>query len=234
MKKLLKQVKDVIRLLYGRLFIVRDGFWFIDIPRTSSSSVRLELGEKFGRGHGKVSIASHSDYRSKQVFLDHMTAKNMKYFVGEKNWNKIFTFTIVRNPWDRTCSMYHYRKKVGDINPEWSFRDYILKLKKAKPDTKYFEYHGYRFGASDYVLGDDGEVIVDFIARYENRANDLKYIANRLNIEFDNLGELKILAAKPKGMHYSELYDVETENIIREVYFKDIELFGYKFEDRKK
>lgn len=238
MKKFWKYIKKIIRSIYGRLFIVRDGFWFIDIPRTSSSSIRVELGEKFGKVHGKAIKASlvgsslvGSNDVTQQLFLAHTTAKEMRGFLGSAAWNKIFTFTVVRNPWDRTCSMYHYRKRIGNINPEWSFQDYVFELAKAKHDTQYFEYHGYRFGACDYILGDNGEVIVDFVAKYENRVHDLKIIASRLGLEVEDFGELKILEAKPKGVHYSEFYDSEMQNIVGEVYSKDIELFNYSFDD---
>jgi hypothetical protein len=255
MKKFWKYIKKIIRSIYGRLFIVRDGFWFIDIPRTSSSSIRVELGEKFGKVHGKAikaSLVGSNDVTqqlflahttpcrtrlarnadvTQQLFLAHTTAKEMRGFLGSAAWNKIFTFTVVRNPWDRTCSMYHYRKRIGDINPEWSFQDYVFELAKAKHDTQYFEYHGYRFGACDYILGDNGEVIVDFVAKYENRVHDLKIIASRLGLEVEDFGELKILEAKPKGVHYSEFYDSEMQNIVGEVYSKDIELFNYSFDD---
>ena len=226
MIKLLKNFKKKIDESYGRFSIVQHGFWFVDIPRTSSSSIRSELGKRFGRAYGKKNVVE-KQHATSQIFSDHMTAIKMQAFIGDSNWNKLFTFTVVRNPWDRTFSMYHYRKKKDDIPREWNFRDYVFELAKATSKCKYFGYYAYRVGASDYVLGENGEIIIDFIARYENRLHDLKEIASRLNL--NEFGELRIQSSKPREAHYSEFYDSETQEIVRQLYYRDIELFNYEF-----
>ena len=124
--------------------------------------------------------------------------------------------------------MYHYRQKVNNIPREWSFRDYVLELAEATPENKFFKHHGYRFGASEYILGENGEILVDFIAKFENRSQDIKLISSRLDL--DNFGELRIQSAKPREAHYSSSYDSEMRDIIRRLYYKDIELFGYEFD----
>jgi hypothetical protein len=80
-------------------------------------------------------------------------------------------------------------------------------------------------------LGDKGEVIVSFIAKYENRSHDLNFIASQ--IKLDTFGELSIQAASPENKHYSQFYDAETKEIIRRLYAKDIELFDYEYLDEK-
>jgi hypothetical protein len=222
-------VKRFLKKAYGCLSIVRHGFWFVDIPRTSSSSLRSEFGKHFGRVYGKKNLIE-KEHATSQIFVDHIPAREMRSLLGNSIWKRIFTFTIVRNPWDRTHSMYNYRQKVFGIPREWSFRDYVFALEGASCESEFFEYHGYRYGASEYVLGDNGEIIVDFIARYENRSHDLKMIASRLKL--DDFGGLCIQMATPKDKHYSEIYDVETREIIRRLYAKDIDLFGYEFYDK--
>lgn len=230
MNKHIKWVLKNIYRAYGRFLIVRHGFWFVDIPRTSSSSIRSELGKHFGRVYGKKNVLE-KELASEQIFPDHLPARKMSAFLGNSKWNSIFTFTLVRNPWDRIYSMYNYRRRVGDELPkEWSFRDYVLALGKASSESKFFKYHGYRYGASDYVLGKNGEIIVDYIGKYENRLHDLNLIASYLGLS--KLGELTIQRASPKNKHYSEYYDPETRDIIGRLYAKDIELFDYGFDDK--
>ena len=229
MIRLFRRALKTIDRAYVRFMIVRHGFWFVDIPRTSSSSIRSELGKRFGKAHGKRNIIE-KEHSSNQFLPDHMPAREMRDFLGHSKWNRIFTFTVVRNPWDRICSMYHYRRKMGNIPGAWGFRDYVLALGKASLKNEYFSYHGYRYGASKYVLGEDGEIIVDFIAKYENRLHDLQLIASRLN--FRELGQLHIQSAAPRNRNYSEFYDSETREIIRSLYKEDIELFDYKFDEK--
>ncbi|MGI9319305.1 MAG: sulfotransferase family 2 domain-containing protein [bacterium] len=208
-----------------RLSIAEHGFWFVDIPRTSSSSVRAELGRHFGPIYGKNNVME-KQHATQQTFGDHISAKRIRDFLGQDAWNEIFTFTIVRNPWDRIYSMYNYRKKLGRLPKDMEFRDYVLALSAR---NSLFDFHGFYFGAWDYITDDNGEIMVDFVAKYENRAHDLKFVASQINIE--HFGELSIQSASPKGAHYSNSYDPETREIISTLYEKDIALFKYKFDD---
>lgn len=106
----------------------------------------------------------------------------------------------------------------------------MLTLGKASSDTKFFKLRPYRCGQSEFVLGDNGEIIVDYIAKFENRSHDLKFIASHLN--FNGLGKLTIQSASSRRKHYSEYYDTEMKEIVGHLYKKDVELFGYRFEDK--
>lgn len=225
-KNILKRAVKGIEMAYGRHAIIRNGFWFIDIPRTSSSSLRAELGKRFGRVYGKRKVPGKERVH-RQIFPDHMLAREMRDILGPQTWSNLFTFTMVRNPWDRIYSMYNYRKKEDSIPQQWSFSDYVHALQNAPADSEHFRFNGHYLGATDYILDENGNIMINFIARYENRSHDLKEIGTRIN--FDGLGRLHLLDASPKGRHYAEFYDPETKEIIRRLYAKDIELFGYEF-----
>ena len=83
--------------------------------------------------------------------------------------------------------------------------------------------------ACDYLLDDSGELMVDFVAQYENRQKDMAYIGNRIGCP--ELGTLHI--AKRKSLldryHYSEYYDTELCDIVAEVSRWEIEEYGYSF-----
>lgn len=211
-----------------RCLVQQSGFWFVDIPRTSSSSIRSELGARFGKAHGKKNVIE-KEYSTPQIFPDHIPAKRMRSVLGRSIWDEIFTFTFVRNPFDRIYSMYNYRRKVAP-RLKYSFRDYVLALRTADPDTPFFKYQGFRYGASDYLLGDDGEIIVDFVGKYENRVNDLNAVASLLKL--NDFGKNFIQKASPQNRHYSEFYDSEMKEIIYELYAKDMALFDYEFEQK--
>jgi len=176
------------------------------------------------------------EYRTKQIFKDHITANKMCDILGETTWNRLFTFTVIRNPWDRVYSMYNYRKKVKNIPETTSFRNYVLCLEQAMigdgvgPLDINFNYSGFRYGIAEYILGKNGDLLVDYIARYENREHDLKKIAAKLN--FPELGKRFIQKANFSNLHYSEAYDLETKEIVQKLYKKDVDMFNYKFDER--
>lgn len=218
----------LLKRAIGRILVIRDGFWFVDIPRTSSSSIRSELGQQFGRAHGKRKVMQ-AEFARPQLFSDHLTARQMRSIIGPRHWQKLFTFTMVRNPWDRVHSMYHYRRKIAQNLPAgWTFDDYVCALVEADERSAHFALDAYRLGAADYVTGEDGEVIVSYIARFERRSEDLQHIAQTIHCEA--LGQRVLQYAAPKGRHYSEFYSDKTRELIARRYAQDVELFHYSFE----
>ena len=217
---------DLTRLpfkYYGVYKIVKNEFWFVDIPRTSSSSIRKDLGEKFGIPYTKTKILG-----AIKAFKDHRTAIQMRNLLGKDNWENLFTFTFVRNPWDRTFSMYHYRRKTGTIPASMHFNDYVYELFKAHTSSSdYFHFPRHYLGAADFVLNESGEIIVDFIGKYENRREDLKRIEEEIGV--DNIGSDIVRNLTPEGAKYHDHYTQETREIIEEIYQKDIQLFEYEF-----
>ncbi len=213
---------------YGIKQIKKNGFWFVDIPRTSSTSLKVQFARKYGRTYAKYFLRGKK-YRVNGIFADHLTSKRMIEILGQEVWNNIFTFTIVRNPWDRAVSFYQYRinrnKVIKSGHSLMSFKENILMLKKY-----YDEYRSFNsrltYPCYDFISYKN-KIIVDKVIRFENREEELKEISNKIG--FDVLATEhyeKILGKK----NYNEFYDNETRKIIEEIYAKDIEEFGYSFE----
>lgn len=215
-----------------RYFALRNvrkaGCWFVDIPRTSSTSIRVEMGRIFGLGFGKK-CPPEEESGQISALGDHVTAQDVRRRFGGDLWKELFTFSFVRNPWDRFLSLYFYRKNCGEL-PNISFKDYARQL-----DAPRYKGHGlyvdpaYYYSMSDFLLDQDGRLLVNFVGRYENRENDLKVVADRLGVEFSGLHLQK---TKNKKQHYSEYYDEETRALVGRVYQLDISFFGYEFESR--
>lgn len=230
--------------------ILKHGFLFIDIPRTSSTSIRVELGLTFGIPYSKKNTLDKK-YSKPQIFRDHMPAKFLKARFGNKLWERIFVFTLVRNPWDRTYSMYNYRRKSGSIPANLGFRDYVIELnnsvkdkieniaknlsiidfldlKKPGDGRITFNYAPYYLSCSNYIYDNNGNKLVNYVGKYENREHDLNVIAKKIGL--NNLGNIHTQEASLSS-HYSENYDNETRDIISFLYEDDIKNFNYEFGD---
>lgn len=214
-----RRVKNAVR---------RQGFWFVDVPRTSSTAVRLELARKFGPVNDKLNVLGETS-AVKQMLGDHIRARRMRQNVGPDIWDRIFVFSIVRNPWDRISSLFFYIKKLGHLPEDMEFSDFILQLETATADTPCFEHRTRRLAAADYLIDADGKLIVDYIVRFENREEGLREVAQKIG--FPELGQKQAQKASPTGRHYSSYYNTRTRDIVAKRFAIDLEMFGYEFEN---
>ncbi len=206
--------------------IRKNGFWFVDIPRTSSTSIKVELGRRFGPSYGKTNTVE-SRYSLEQYLPDHMLAREVRDLLGQTVWDQIHTFTIVRNPWARVLSFYNYLRKLEKVPDAWTFAEFVRRMVEANDGTRYFEYHAKRRAASDFVLDVVDSVLVKHIIRYEEREAGLARVASRLNIP--DLGRVHTQAASPPGQDYRTEYDDETRELVAQRFAKDALLFDYTF-----
>lgn len=212
--------------------IRKKGVWFVDIPRTSSSSIKVELGRHFGFPYGKSNLTDKG-FSTAQVIPDHLPAKYMRNQLGSGIWDGLYTFTFVRNPWERMVSMYFYRLLKGHYSEDLTFRDYVKQLKSLAEGHRppLFANYVFYLGCSDYIFDGDNSLI-SYIGRYENRASDIQEISAA--IKCPELGVLFLQKSSASNKeHYSFYYDEETKEIIGNIYSSDIKRFGYKFESMR-
>ncbi len=78
------------------------------------------------------------------------------------------------------------------------------------------------------LFNEKGEVIVDFVGRFENLADDFAYICQYLGLQ----ATMPYLN-KSKHSSYQSYYDKDTRDLISEYFKDDIALFGYDFEGHR-
>ena len=77
----------------------------------------------------------------------------------------------------------------------------------------------------EWLKDDEGEVSIDFAARFESLAEDFRVIAERIGID----AELPHLNATRRA-GFREYYDDESRDIVGHWFREDIEVFGYTFD----
>ena len=142
-----------------------------------------------------------------------------------------FKFCFVRNPWDLMVSSYNWwirdpkgqprKRKIQNIIMQMSFGDFI----KSEYSNQVNEVKHLGMGQHYSFTDDDGNILVDFIGRFENLQEDFNIVCDKIGIPRQQLPH----ANKTKHKHYTEYYDEETKQIVAEKYAKDIEYFNYKF-----
>ncbi len=184
----------------------RHKFVFIHIPKTGGTSIAKIL---FG----------YCDHIIKHQFAQDIITESGQY-------NDYFKFAIVRNPWAREVSRYHYQRKTPshEFYKEANKLSFKKWLKKRHKDKTFMDFYGAPM--LDWISDDPGNIIIDFIARLETINKDWPMICSKLKID-SQLPVLNISEHK----HYTVYYDDETREMIARAYEKDIKYFGYKYGD---
>lgn len=221
-------MRKFISKIKFKKFIKNKGFWFIDIPRTSSSSTRLSLHKMFGKYYGKSNIFE-KEFAQESFYEDHLTNNECLLFFGEKYWHNINKFTIIRNSWERFYSIYGYlqRGKLIDSDllfPKFVEQSYeIFSNKKSKlnlwPKTIY--------PAVSFLRKPNGSIDNSIrIINFENREYELKSYFNEFNIEFK---PFKSIMNSNLKKNYREAYTDLSKDLVAKIYAEDIARFDHKF-----
>ena len=188
---------------------------FIHIPKCAGSSINIDLKlESIGfSGHSPASC--HFDY------INH----------------EYFSFTFIRNPYDRLVSAYKYFKKLAPGH-RWYKRNSIIADSASNMDFEEFANHvtdfqklmvrqdgsfesGIHFQPFSYFLDDE----IEYIGRFETIQHDYFSIRSRLNLPIKSLPKTN----STQNRNYKELYTEKTKHIVYNIYKEDIKKYNYEF-----
>jgi chondroitin 4-sulfotransferase 11 len=180
---------------------------FIHVPKTAGTSVLDWFDDKL-----KSRVEAH--------WVVYDTSKFMDYY----------TFTFVRNPWDRFVSEYEWRVQRspwGRRRKDISFNECCKAFAKNELDVLYRpkqRIHLWnQLNVIEHAVGSIKNV--NYIGRFENIEYDFNIICDEIGMKHKKLPHIN----KTKRNHYTEYYDDVTKQIVAEKYAKDIEYFGYEF-----
>ncbi|MBU3023748.1 sulfotransferase family protein [Aestuariibacter sp. A3R04] len=215
---------------------------FVHIPKAAGQSV-----EHFFLDHHNLSWAERAplllkynpDPNKGPERLAHLTAKEYVEcgYISDETWNQFFKFSFVRNPWARIVSEYNYR----NYHKRMSFRNFVTRGMPEKSD--YSDSYRHLMPQYDFLHDEAGNLLVDFVGRFENLQTDFDYVCSQLGFGDTKLPhvnssknqsllqKISIFMSKEskKRKHYSEYYDDVTRKIVQKMYSKDIDTFGYRF-----
>lgn len=78
------------------------------------------------------------------------------------------------------------------------------------------------------MLIDKGEIIVNFVGRFENLHEDFNRVCDMIKVKRNKLKHVNDLSDRP---HYSFYYNLDSRNYVAEIFKWYIEVFGYTFDD---
>lgn len=217
----MQQYTTIEKLDYVSRRIDEIGFWYVDIPRTSSTALRLAFYRRYGRLFGKP---SNSQGLGSGLIPPHVPAREVRDQLGSGRWERLYTFSIIRNPFERLLSLHRFLRANGKLSGV-TFSEYVRQL----ADGRGFTYHGHHLSNFGYLADPDGRLLVTDVFRYENRDRDIAIIAERTRCP--ELLERKARVYQTGSDHYSRYYDAATRRRVETLFADDLHQFGYRFEE---
>ena len=208
-------------------------FIFVHIPKSGGSSCDKALKRSlplWERSHWLTH--KRSKHQSLCVVQERMRMErpSWRYFWQKPlpNLTDYFTFSFVRNPWDRVVSLYHYLQRTSstsEIQSLSSFGEFIAAVEQRQPFIEAM--HSFRSQQS-LLTNLDGSRIVKFVGRFETLADDFQTVCRKLNVPC-RLPHVN----QTRHAHYSDYYDEWSRQVIADRFAEDIAAFGYQFNEEQ-
>jgi hypothetical protein len=218
---------------------------FIHIPRTAGQSIEnffLPLHGLTWKTRAPLLLRHNPDPALGPERLTHLTASeyiDCGYLTCDA-FDNYFTFSFVRNPWDRLVSEFRYRR----YDEKYTFKEFVIRWLPNK--DSYSDAYRHIIPQYRFLYDDAGNQLVDFVGRFEKLQSDFDYVCSKLDITNSLLphvnssrrnigikGKVKSIFSKKTQTRrpYTSYYDEETMEFVQEMYAIDISTFGYKFSD---
>jgi len=199
---------------------------FYRIPKNASTSISEHLGSfNLIKKHEKRfhELADKKLYRG---WFDPTHAKpNEVYNVFKREMANYFSFCIVRNPWDRAVSMYHFSLKndlgrLYGLKTEMTFEVFCELLSDYKDDT-------YFIASQNQTEWMGGHFPPKVHLRFENLKEEFAQMLKDYNISHISADFPHKNATDHK--HYTDYYNTNTKRLIKQVFERDIDTLKYTF-----
>ncbi len=184
---------------------------FIHIPKTAGVSLLKAI-------YGDVTLEGHRSFEFNRIALG---VKKKEYF----------SFSFVRNPFDRLYSAYIFLKDGGMNNlDKLSFESYLSSFIDFEDfvlnglDQKIIYKITHFIPQYEFLCDKKDHILVDFLGRFETLNNDVDFLSKKLNIHI----KLKNYNFSNKK-NYRDVYTNDMIKIVKNIYQKDLSIFNYKF-----
>lgn len=210
----------------GRKFI------FVHIPKTGGTALSLALEARAMKDDiliGDTPKAAKRRRRLKDVktagrLWKHSTLADIDGLVSLQDLDDFLIFTLVRNPWDRMVSYYHWLRMQHFDNPavelarRLTFADFL-----AHPHTQ-SSIRATPYGR--YCRDASGQERATLFIRLEHLAEDLTPLETHLGFRLDEISRVN---ASDRDANHRPYYTENTQELVADICKSDIERFGYHF-----
>lgn len=206
-------------------------YLFIHIPKTGGTSMALVLEARALKDDlmlgdtPKARRRRHRlrDVETKGLLWKHSTLADLDGLVSAEELDTLFCFTMVRNPWDRLVSYYHWLLGQNFDHPavalaaRLSFKDFATHPQTIASLAAH--------PAQSYLTDARGQHRASAYIRLEHLAEDLAPLEAHLGFKL----ALPHVNRSNRPDDYRAFYDDQTAETVARACARDISKFGYTF-----
>jgi len=160
------------------------------------------------------------------LWYNHMPAQQIRKQVGETLWREYFKFCVIRDPFDKLVSAFHFfetRPQAGGAATPTGGSDPAAIVRRFR---EWVRLGNSLHDRDKYLI--DGAVCVDYFIRYEELHAGVRDVCATLDVPFEpeRLPHLKG-GFRPANLRLHDYYDAKTIDLVLRQYRFEIEHFGY-------
>lgn len=189
----------------------------IHIPKTGGTSIEKYFGQRYNIKNTYPKFLWGHDHE-KKLILHHLTCQQMLNlnYINPNIFNQYYKFAIVRNPYDRLVSEYHWSPAWRKRYPK--FYQFIADLENNMKETHLIPQY-------QFVCDQKNNIMVDRVIKQENYKKDVaELMKTKFNINANTSKHFNSREHRPWKTYYGR----PELDIVNKLYSKDFEIFGYE------
>jgi Sulfotransferase family len=205
---------------------------FVHIPKTGGTALALALEARAKKDDILIGDTPNARQRRGRLkglqtagrLWKHSTLADVAGLVSGAEMREYFVLTLVRNPWDRMVSYYHWLGQQGFEHPAVSLAKTLNFSEFLAHEHTQTSIRAAPYG--HYVRDPDGVEQCRLFARIEHLAADLRPFEEHLGFE---IGPLERVNPSPREADYRGYYTSADADLVARICDLDIKRFGYAF-----